>query len=117
MARRSKSLRHLAICGPMRCSGLLEIRALSLLSRSVRADQRQVEPWPDDRRQAGIIAPAQLEAVASSLDRYGLEPVRPRAFGLGQHQMIEINVIPVFGQRRAVSSRICRDGSVGPCLA
>jgi hypothetical protein len=101
----------------MRCSGLLEVRALSLLSRGVRADQRQVEPRPDDRRQVAIIAPAQLEAVASPFDRYGLEPIRPRAFGLGQHQMIEINLIPIFGQRQAVGSRRCRDRSVGPCLA
>ena len=59
----------------------------------------------------GIIAPAQFEAVASSLDRYGLEPVCPRAFGLGQHQMIEINLIPVLwavpGRWRPKGSRPC----------
>ena len=64
-----------------------------------------------------IVPRAQLEAVASPFDRYGLEPIRPRAFGLGQHQMIEINLIPIFGQRQAVGSRRCRDRSVGPCLA
>src|ERR1700722_20632666 len=71
-------------------------------SVSVGTDQRQFKPRPDGWRQGVIIAPTQFEAVPSSRNRYGLEPVRPRAFGLGQHKMIDVNLIPVFGETRAV---------------
>jgi hypothetical protein len=96
----------------------LETRATKVLqSRCVRVDQRQVEPRPDGWRQRDIIAPTQFEAVASSLNRYGLEPVRPRAFGLGQHEMIEINLIPIFGERQAVGGVIRFDCLVVFCAA
>jgi hypothetical protein len=117
MARRSGHCGVSGFCGPNGSSALLATRANLLFAlRAVRVDQCQIEPWPHDRRQGPIVAPAQFEAVASFLDGDGLEPVRPRAFGLGQDKMIEINLLPIFGQRRAVGSRIYRARSM-PCLA
>ena len=100
----------------MRCSGLLE-PALSLLSRCVWADERQLEPWPRDRRSAGIVAPAQLEQVSGLLDHDGFPPRRPSALGFGQHEMADIDVVPIFGQRLGVGGEICRDRFVVFCLA
>src|SRR5580704_4870028 len=100
----------------MRCSGLLEIRALSLLSRGVWADERQVEPWPRDRRSAGIVAPAQLEQIVSVLDHDGFPPRWPSALGFSQHEVADIDVVPIFGQRLGVGGGICRDGFIVFCL-
>jgi hypothetical protein len=61
------------VCGPEGgCSGLLETRPIQCLqSRSVGAEQCQVEPWPRDQSNIGriFLAPAQLKQVAGLLDR------------------------------------------------
>jgi hypothetical protein len=88
---------------------------LPFASRTVRVDQRQLKPRLDDRRQVAIVAAAQFEAIASSLERYGLKPVRPRTFGLGQHEMIEINLIQSLGS--AVPSVAGWVATVRSCLA
>jgi hypothetical protein len=117
MARRLGCSASIPICGPdLDARVLLETRAIqSLQSRSVRADQRQVQPWPRDQRSAGIVAPAQLEETGF-LDHDGFPPRRPSALGFGQHEMADIDVVPIFGQRLAVGGGICRDGFIVFCL-
>jgi hypothetical protein len=63
-----------------------------------------------------MIAPAQSEGVASLFDRNGFPPGPPRAVVLGQYQMIEIDRVPVFGERLAVA-RIGRGCLMVSCLA
>ena len=42
-----------------------------LSGSDVGTEQCQVEPWPRDRRSAGIVAPAQLEQIVSVLANDG----------------------------------------------
>ena len=86
-------------------------------SRCVWADERQLEPWPRDRGSAGIVAPAQLEQIVSGLDHDGFPPRRPSALRFGQHEMADIDVVPIFGQRLGVGGEFCRDGFIVFCLA
>ena len=88
-------------------------------SRSVWADQRQVEPWPRNQRDVGriFLAPAELEEVTGFLDRDGFPPRPPLAVVFGQHEMIDIDLVPIFGQRLAVGGGIGCDRFVVLCVA
>jgi hypothetical protein len=66
--------------------------------------------------EAGIVAPAQLEQIVSILDHDGFPPRRPSALGFGQHEMADIDVVPIFGQRLGIGGAICRDGFIVFCL-
>jgi hypothetical protein len=67
-----------------------------LSGSGVGAEQGQIEPWPRDRRSAGIVAPAQLEQIVSVLDHDGFPPRRPSALRFGQHEMTERKVRVVY---------------------
>jgi len=56
-----------------------------------------------------FLAPAELEQVTGFLDWDGFPPRPPLAVVFGQHEMIDIDIVPSFGQRLAVGGRICRD--------
>ena len=100
------------------CSVLLETRAIKGSASSVGADQRQVEPWPRDRRGVGrFVAPAQLEQIVSVLDHDGFPPRRPSAVVFGQHEMIDIDLVPILRQRMAIGGGIYCDRFVVLCLA
>jgi hypothetical protein len=88
-------------------------------SHGIRADKCQVEPWSCDQPDVGrmFLAPAQLEQVISFLDRDGLPKGAPLAVVFGQHEMIDVDLVPIFGQRLAVGGGICCDGFVVLCLA
>jgi hypothetical protein len=55
------------------------------LSQNLRADQRQIEPWPRDQTDVGsmFLTPAELEQVAGFLDRNGFPPGTPLAVVFG----------------------------------
>ena len=69
-------------------------------SGGVRAEQCQIEPWPRYERDVGSIflAPAELETVAGFLDRNRFPPCPPLAVIFGQHDMVDIDLIPIFGE-------------------
>ena len=64
-----------------------------------------------------FLAPAQLEQIVSGLDHDGFPPRRPSALGFGQHEMADIDVVPIFGQRLGVGGEFCRDRFIVFCLA
>ena len=66
---------------------------------------------------AAILAPAELEEITGFLDRDGFPPRPPLAVVFGQHEMIDIDLVPIFGQRLVVGDGIGRDGFVVFCLA
>ena len=76
-------------------------------SRGVWADQRQVEPWPGNQWNAGVvIAPAKLETVACVLNRDGFPPGTPLAVVFGQDEVAEVDGLPIVWQGLRASSRI-----------
>jgi hypothetical protein len=46
-----------------------------------------------------FLAPAQPEQITGLLDRDGFPPRPPLAVVLGQHEVIDVNLVPVLGQR------------------
>ena len=64
-----------------------------------------------------FLAPAQLEEVTGFLDRDGFPPRPPLAVVFGQHEMIDIDLVPILGQQVADGGRICCDWFVVLCLA
>jgi hypothetical protein len=100
--------------------GPAKVRATQCLqSRSVWVDQRQVEPWPRNQRDVGRIclAPAEPEEVTGFLDWDGFPPRPPLAVILGQHEMIDIDLVPILGQRFAIGDGICCDWFAVICMA
>ena len=49
-----------------------------------------------------FLAPAQLEQITGLLDRDGFPPRPPLAVVFGQHEMIDIDLVPILGQRLAL---------------
>ena len=86
------------------------------LRSGVGADQGQGEPWPRDLRDVGSIflAPAELEPVTDFLNWNRFPPRPPLAVVFGQDEMIDVDLVPVFGQQLAVSGEICRACFVVP---
>ena len=116
MARRSGH------CGRRRkeCSGLFETRAIQVLpSDGVRAEQCQIEPWPGFERDVSriFLAPAKLETVAGFLDRNRIPPGPPLAVIFGQHDMIDIDLIPILGEGLVIDDGMGRGRFVVFCLA
>jgi hypothetical protein len=117
MARGPRLVQRLAP-GPRACSDLLKARAIHRSGSGVGAEQCQVEPWPRDQPNVGSIflTPAQLEQVTGLLDRDGFPPRPPLAVVFGQREVIDVNLVPVLGQRMVGSGVHC-DGFVALCLA
>jgi hypothetical protein len=72
------------------------------LRSGVGADQCQNEPLPRDRWHGGVVPPAQLESIASLFDWNSLPPCPDRPIVFGQHKLIDVNLLPISGQRRFV---------------
>src|SRR5690348_6684138 len=73
-----------------------------LWSHGVRADKCQVEPGSCDQPdiRCMFFAPAELEQAIRFLDRDGLPKRAPLAVVFGQHEMIDVDLIPIFWQQR-----------------
>ena len=46
-----------------------------------------------------VVAPAELEPVTGFLGRNCFPPRPPRAVGFGQREMVDIDLLPVMGER------------------
>ena len=90
-----------------------------LSGSGVGTEQCQVEPWPRDQPDVGsmLLAPAKLEHIAGFLDRDGFPPGTPLTVVFGQHEKIDVDLVPILGQRLAVVGGTCCNLSVGLCLA
>jgi hypothetical protein len=63
-----------------------------------------------------FLAPAQLEEVTGFLDRGGFPPCPPLAVVFGQHEMIDIDLVPILGQRLAAAGKMDCGGLVVLCM-
>ena len=96
-------------------SGLFETRAIQVFP-SATFGQSNAKSSRDrliNGMLAEFLAP-ELEQVTGLLDRDGFPP-RPPSVVFGQHEMIDIDLVPILGQRLAVGAGVCRDRFVVLC--
>ena len=100
-------------------SGLFETRANQVFqSGGVRAEQCQIEPRPRYEWDVGRIFLTPPEpAIAGFLDRDRFPPGSPLAVIFGQHDMIDIDLIPILGEGLVVGDGMGRGRFVVFCLA
>jgi hypothetical protein len=54
--------------------------------------------WGQSFAIASAVKPAELKQIARALNRDSFPPRWPSALGFGQHEVADIDVVPIFGQ-------------------